>query len=129
MATSRYRDLTSYVEHELTARLTSDEPLPPPSKGRVSRQLKNFPISPEVLIRPDEKGAYHYLSIVAGDRPGLLYRVARVLSGYGISVHNAKINTLGERAEDTFLISGDALNETRNVVRLETELVQELQPA
>ncbi len=69
------------------------------------------------------------MSIVAGDRPGLLYRVARVLSGYGISVHNAKINTLGERAEDTFLISGDALNETRNVVRLETELVQELQPA
>jgi [protein-PII] uridylyltransferase len=128
-ATSHYRDLISYIEHELTHQLGAHGPLPAPTRARLSRQLKNFPILPEVQIRPDEKGAYHYLSIIAGDRPGLLYRVARVLDQYGISVHTAKINTLGERAEDSFLISGEALHDPKTVVKLETELVQELQPA
>ena len=127
-ATTHYRDLISYIEHELTERLKAHGPLPPPTRGRVSRQLRNFPITPEVQLRPDEKGLYHYLSIIAGDRPGLLYRVARVLDGYGISVYTAKINTLGERAEDSFLVSGEALNDPRAVVKLETELVHQLQP-
>jgi [protein-PII] uridylyltransferase len=123
-----YRDLISYIEHELTAHLKAHGALPPPARTRLSRQLKNFPMTPEVLIRPDEKGVYRYLSIIAGDRPGLLYRIARVLDSYNVAVHTAKINTLGERAEDSFLISGEVLNEPRDVVRLETELVQELQP-
>ena len=38
--------------------------------------------------------------------------VARVLVGYGLNVRTAKINTLGERAEDSFVITGDALLET-----------------
>ena len=93
----------------------------------MSRQLKNFPITPDVDIRPDERGQYHYLNIVAGDRPGLLYRIARILARYEISIYTAKINTLGERAEDTLLITGAALKKSRTVVRLETDLVNELQ--
>jgi [protein-PII] uridylyltransferase len=53
--------------------------------------------------------------------------VARVLVDYGISVQNAKINTLGERAEDSFVIVGDALRETRTTIRLEQDLIRELQ--
>ena len=127
-ATSHYRDLISYIEHELESQLRTHGELPAPSKGRLSRQLKYVPMTPEVHIRPDEKGAYYYLNVVAGDRPGLLYRIARVLDNYGINLYTAKINTLGERAEDTFLVNGDALRDTKKVVRLETELVQELQP-
>ncbi|HWH47431.1 MAG TPA: [protein-PII] uridylyltransferase [Burkholderiales bacterium] len=128
-ATLHYRDLISYVEHELDSRLREHGPLPPPSTGRMSRQVRYVPITPEVLIRPDEKGTYYYLNVVAGDRPGLLYRIARVLDSYGINVYTAKINTLGERAEDSFLVNGDALQDSKQVVRLEAELVRELQPA
>jgi [protein-PII] uridylyltransferase len=78
-------------------------------------------------LQPDEKGAYQVLSILAGDRPGLLYRVARLLVEHEISLHSAKINTLGERAEDTFLISGSALKDPKKVVRLEADLVEQLQ--
>ncbi|MEX0958472.1 MAG: [protein-PII] uridylyltransferase [Burkholderiales bacterium] len=127
-ATSHYRDLISYIEHELADRLTQTGPLPPPIGGRLSRQLRNFPITPEVHIRPDEKGRDHYLSLVAGDRPGLLYRVARVLVDYDVRVFTAKANTLGERAEDTFLVNGEALSDPRRVVRLESDLIQQLQP-
>ncbi len=91
--------------------------------------MRYVPITPEVHIRPDEKDAFHYLNIVAGDRPGLLYRIARVLDSYGINVYTAKINTLGERAEDSFLVTGDALRDSKRVVRLEAELLRELQPA
>jgi len=128
-ATLHYRDLISYVEHELESRLRAHGPLPPPSTGRMSRQVRYVPITPEVHIRPDEKGAYYYLNVVAGDRPGLLYRIARVLDSYGINVYTAKINTLGERAEDSFLVTGEALRDSKRVVRLEAELVRELQPA
>ena len=127
-ATSHYRDLISYIEHELDIRLKAHGELPAPCKTRLSRQVKYVPMTPEVKIRPDEKGAYYYLNVVAGDRPGLLYRIARVLDNYDINLYTAKINTLGERAEDTFLVNGDALRDTKKVVRLETELLQELQP-
>ena len=127
-ATSHYRDLISYIEHELETQLRAHGELPVPSKGRLSRQVKYVPMTPEVHIRPDEKGAFYYLNVVAGDRPGLLYRIARVLDNYDINLYTAKINTLGERAEDTFLVTGDALRDTKKVVRLETELVQALQP-
>ena len=126
--TSHYRDLMSYIEHELSSQLRAHAALPLPSKGRPSRQVKYVTMTPEVHIRPDEKGAFYYLSVVAGDRPGLLYRIARVLDAHGISLYNAKINTLGERAEDTFLVTGEALTDTKKVVQLEAELVHELQP-
>jgi [protein-PII] uridylyltransferase len=126
-ATSHYRDVIAYIEHELSSQLEQHGPLPPPIKGRISRRVRSFPITPEVGLRPDEKGSAWYLSFIAGDRPGLLSSVARVLVSYGISVRTAKINTLGERAEDSFVITGDALRETKTVIRLESDLIRELQ--
>ncbi|MGH8677625.1 MAG: [protein-PII] uridylyltransferase, partial [Burkholderiales bacterium] len=40
-ATLHYRDVISYIEHELSGRLKQGGPLHPPSTGRLSRQLKN----------------------------------------------------------------------------------------
>jgi [protein-PII] uridylyltransferase len=122
----RYRDLISYIEHELSQRLLHKTPLPPLTKGRLSRQLRHFPISPEVNIETDDRGAYRVLSIIAGDRPGLLSRIARVLTAYDINLHNAKVNTLGARAEDTFLITGEALRDPKRVVKIESDLLEQL---
>jgi [protein-PII] uridylyltransferase len=80
-----------------------------------------------VDIRPDERGAYHSLNIVASDRPGLLYRVARQLAGHHLNLYSAKINTLGDRAEDVFLVSGPELGDSKAVLKLEQELLDELQ--
>src|SRR3990172_2341513 len=123
----QYRDMVGYIEYELGQRLLNQTPLEPPTQGRISRQLKHFPITPEVSIEADERGAYKVLQIIAGDRPGLLSRVARCLVKYGINLHTAKINTLGDRAEDVFLINGAALDDAKTVVRLESDLLQALQ--
>ena len=124
---AHYRDLMAGIEADLAAELQSQAPLPPPSSGRVSRRVRHFPIPPAVDIRPDERGAYHSLNIVASDRPGLLYRVARRLSEHHLNLYSAKINTLGDRAEDVFLVSGPALSDSKDVLKLEQELLGELQ--
>jgi len=120
------REMISYVEHELTERLTHQSPPEVPAAGRVSRQVKHFPIQPVVSIEPDEKGAVFVMSVVAADRPGLLYTVAKTLAGHGANLHTAKIATLGERVEDTFLISGGDLGESASRIKLETELLEQL---
>ena len=122
----QYRDLIGYIEYELGQSLVLQTPLEPPTQGRVSRQLKHFPITPEITIEPDELGVYKVLQIVAGDRPGLLSRVARCLVKYGINLHTARINTLGDRGEDVFLINGDVLGDPKSVLRFESDLAQQL---
>jgi [protein-PII] uridylyltransferase len=122
-----YRDMIRLIEKELADELESQAALGPPRSGRVSRRVRHFPISPVVDIRPDERGTYQVLSIVASDRPGLLYSVARTLGDYHISLYSAKINTLGDRAEDVFLISGQSLADPKMVLRLEQRLLQDLQ--
>lgn len=123
-----YRELISYVEYELSQRISAQATLPPPQKGRISRQLRHFPITPNVAIRPDERsGKFHILSVTAGDRPGLLSTIAQVLSASFIDIESAKIMTLGERAEDTFLISGELLADEKAVIQLEKDLLQALQ--
>jgi [protein-PII] uridylyltransferase len=67
------------------------------------------------------------LSIVTGDRPGLLARIAWVLSRHQVSVQSAKIMTLGSRVEDSFLLQGGALNDAKRALQLEGELLDELQ--
>ena len=122
-----YRDMIQLIEQGLAQELESSMPLALPRSGRLSRRVRYYPISPTVDIRPDERGAYHVLSIVAADRPGLLYAMARVLAAHHIDLHSARVNTLGDRAEDVFLISGSALGDAKSVLRIEQELLDVLQ--
>jgi [protein-PII] uridylyltransferase len=123
---AHYRDMISLIEAELAAELESQAPLAPPRGGRLSRRVRHFPISPSVDIRPDERGSLYALNIVASDRPGLLYSVARTLARYHINLQTARINTLGDRAEDVFLVSGENLSNSKIVLQLEQELLKDL---
>ena len=110
----RYRDLLSYIEYELTQKLEGSASMPAPLQGRVSRQVKHISLKPTISLAPEPESRQHLLSIVAGDRPGLLSRIAQTLLQEGVQIHTAKINTLGDRAEDSFLISaqgGDRLDD------------------
>ncbi len=126
-ATQPYRDMIALIEHSITEQLNTLPPLPAGVTGRLSRQVRHFPVTPEVEIRADERGSQYLMSISAADRPGLLYAIARVLGEHGITLHTAKIATLGERVEDVFLISGAELAQTATLVRLEQDLLSALQ--
>ncbi len=121
-----YRDLAQLVESGLKRALQDLEPLHEPRRKRVSRRVRHFPMAPRVTLRPDEKAQRWLLSVSASDRAGLLYRIARVLARHQLSVQLAKISTLGERVEDTFLVQGPELQNNAAQIRIETELLQAL---
>ncbi|WP_153159526.1 [protein-PII] uridylyltransferase [Zoogloea sp. 1C4] len=124
---THYRDVINLLEHDLTERLSHpDSPIDQPASGRLSREVKHFPITPGVTIEPDERGQHYIMSVTAADRPGLLFGVAETLANNGINLHTAKIATLGERVEDTFLISGPNLTQDTQVLKIETELLEKL---
>ena len=123
-----YRDLISLVETQLTNALKQTGALPEPRRGRVSRRVKSFPVTPRVTLRPDERAQRWILSVSASDRTGLLYAIARVLAKHHINLQLAKISTLGERVEDTFLVDGPPLQHNRTQLAIEGELLDALTP-
>jgi len=125
-ASGSSRETITRIEHDLNEVLVAQAPLEPPASGRVPRQLRHFPLTPEIRIFPDDKGTHYILEVVAGDRPGLLARIAWVLANANVNVASAKINTLGERAEDVFLIDGNRLHDEQALLKLETALYEQL---
>ncbi|MDR3323950.1 MAG: [protein-PII] uridylyltransferase [Zoogloeaceae bacterium] len=122
------REMLTILEVELARMLEEGIPVEAPAAGRLSRLERHFPITPEVHIRADEREAsQQVLSLVATDRPGLLFYIARVLAQHHINLKTARIGTLGKRVEDTFLISGPGLDKTATRLKLESELLQVLQ--
>ncbi|MET0718204.1 MAG: [protein-PII] uridylyltransferase, partial [Pseudoxanthomonas sp.] len=75
------------------------------TRRAVPRQLRHFRFAPRIEFGTTPDGRRTLLSLVAPDRPGLLSDVAQVLRGQGVNVHDARIATFGERAEDLFQIT------------------------
>ncbi len=123
-----HRDLIALVEHQLAAAVASTAPLPQPSRGRISRRVRSFPITPRVSLRPDDRGQRYLLSVSTSDRAGLLYSIARVLAQHRINLELAKVMTLGERVEDTFVVTGQALAHARTQLQIESELLDAAAP-
>ena len=118
-----YSGLLKYIEVELTQKLDNKTPLDAPLQGRISRQVKHMPIKAQINITEDAKSNNHLLEVITNDRPGLLANIARQFLQLEILLHNAKINTLGNRAEDTFVISA------KKDEKLSPEHIKKLQEA
>ncbi len=123
-----YRQLLAQINKQLADWIEAITPLPPPVKGRLSRQSRHFPVTPNVTLAPDERGRQYLLSITTTDRIGLLYAITRVLATHDVNVHTAKINTLGERVEDVFLIDGAILENERGQAQIERDLLDAISP-
>jgi [protein-PII] uridylyltransferase len=112
----------------LTEKIISSD-IEAPLEGRISRQVKHTPFNTQINIYAEpshQLTTHHTIEIVTGDRPGLLAKVAFIFLQMGIDLHNAKINTLGNRAEDSFLVSGkqDTTLSTEQLAILEEELLR-----
>ena len=123
-ASQAYRDVRQLLEHAITEVLTDSNPLKAAQLGKATRQQRHFPITPTIEITGDEQGQRFVLEIVAADRTGLLARIAEILSNRSVAIQTARINTLGARAEDIFVVSGGRLAEESTRIALETELAE-----
>jgi [protein-PII] uridylyltransferase len=122
-----YRDFLAFVEHELARDLDPARPMQTAPRGRLSRHQRHHPYPATVRLEADAQGRGHMLSITCADRGGLLFAVAEVLMRHEVSVYAARIDTLGERVEDTFLVRGEALQAPASVQALEAEILGVLQ--
>lgn len=121
-----YRDFLNFVEYELARDLDPTRPMQPVPRGRLSRHQRHHPYPTTVRLEADAQGNGHMLSITCADRGGLLFAVAEMLMRHDVNVYAAKIDTLGERVEDTFLIRGAALQTPAGREALETETIEVL---
>ncbi|MCC7463419.1 MAG: [protein-PII] uridylyltransferase, partial [Gammaproteobacteria bacterium] len=73
---------------------------------RAPRQVRVFHTPTRITVSLDERNRRSVVELIAGDRPGLLCEVGKILWEERVDLHNAKVATLGERAEDVFYVTG-----------------------
>lgn len=69
------------------------------------RILRNFNVATRISFSQYVEKGLTMLEVNAGDMPGLLSRLGEAMDSLGIRVHNARINTLGEQAQDIFYVT------------------------
>src|SRR5579863_4490906 len=93
------------IEHALWRSLQRPEEAPLAVSRRATRQMRVFKTPTQISISIDERNRRSVLELTAGDRPGLLCDVGKVLWEERVDLHAARISTLGERAEDVFYVT------------------------
>jgi [protein-PII] uridylyltransferase len=123
-------DRLAEIEFALWSSLKSPGEAPLAVSRRAPRQLSVFRTPTQIAISVDERNARSVLELVAGDRPGLLCDVGKVLWEERVDLAAAKIGTMGERAEDVFYLTDghrQPLDEAA-AERLRTRLLAALSP-
>lgn len=72
---------------------------------KQSRQARHFPIESSVTFIEDASNKHTTIELITTDHAGLLSTIGRAFTELGIHLHDAKITTIGSRAEDMFYIS------------------------
>ncbi|MEA5444385.1 [protein-PII] uridylyltransferase [Gammaproteobacteria bacterium AB-CW1] len=97
----RGREILRVMEQE-AGRLGGD---PRDIRRRMPRQHRMFSTPTRISFADDERNDRTILEITTGDRPGLLTRIAGALLDARVRLQNAKVATVGEKAEDIFFIT------------------------
>ena len=100
-----YEGLFKFIEKELVGRLETSKETKPTKLSERSRQATHFAFDTKISIAQVDESPIYQLDIITDDRNGLLSLISDQLSKENISINQAKINTLGSRAEDTFLVA------------------------
>ena len=102
-ADARMAPQSDDVAHRLSQVLDGALDALRPTRRTQPTHLRHFRIAPRIGF--DDVASRTLLSLVCTDRPGLLADVALVLREQRMRVHDARVATFGERAEDVFQIT------------------------
>ena len=92
------------IAQTLTAALKDPASIKP-AKHLLPSRLRHFKTPTRIEFSPAAGGDRTLMSLVCADRPGLLADIGYVLLQRKVRVHDARIATFGERAEDIFVVS------------------------
>ncbi len=97
---------------------------------RLERVKRPFKFEPKITFLPTRRKRTQ-IEVVAFDAPGILANIGTVFVDHGLMLDTAKISTIGERAEDLFIVStadGDSLTKEQEE-SLKASLMYELSPS
>lgn len=77
----------------------------PNTQRRLPRRLRSFTVPTRVDFVSERNPRRTAFELTALDRPGLVARVAKVLQQLDLNILTAKITTVGEQAEDLFIVT------------------------
>jgi len=99
------KDLKQKILHNLRRSLDRQDDSEFIVERTAPRRLRHFLIATQVNFVDDEFTGLTRIELITRDRPGLLALVGQAFRIANIRLHDAKITTLGERVEDTFIVS------------------------
>lgn len=76
------------------------------NKRKMSRRMKQLDVTTKVRFYPTQTNVT-MVELEALDAPGLLANISEQFIALNFKLHQAKISTIGERAEDLFIISNE----------------------
>lgn len=113
----------------LTEALSDPARFPDIIQRRMPRRHRHFNVPTQVMISNDIINDRTVVDIHTLDRPGLLARIGRIFTEFNLLIQNARIATLGERAEDVFFVTdrqGNPLSDPDLCLRLQKHIEKEL---
>ena len=111
------RPLTNSELKEVSSRIKENFSNFSSSKKQPSKKFrtsKGFKKTIHITNIEDKNKKRNLLTVETSDSPGLLAKIARVLYENGTSIYSARINTLGDRVEDTFEIEDITISTVSN---------------
>ncbi len=96
------------INERLWVSLQRPEESPLAVSRRAPRQVRMFNTPTTITVSTDEYNNRSVVELVAGDRPGLLCDVGKVLWEERVDLLGARVSTVGERAEDVFYVTDTA---------------------
>ncbi|MEP7096730.1 MAG: [protein-PII] uridylyltransferase [Dokdonella sp.] len=111
LGAERAADLEAALRRVLGARVLATRVV----RRGMPRRLRHFQRVPQIEF--SDVGSATQLALVCSDRPGLLAQVAQAFREARVRVHDARIATFGERAEDFFILTDENNNALTEAAR------------